>query len=117
MFWLLVATSAVVVPCCARPDARRGTFSQAVDNLAQVTPVAIVAWPSPLRPKCQIRDLPEHVNVQVFAVEDADNGPLRRYFVNGRQIEAKLDEDRELRLVVQDLLTCVRMLTQDGGSP
>lgn len=67
-------------------------------------------------PACQIRDLPERVVLHFF-VDDASEDPFRRAFVIKRELQDKLEEQDEIRRVVQDLLTCVRRLSVDSGSP
>lgn len=111
MITALVVAIVVValVSCAPRTVVVRDaepTWSRLLGVLA-----AVAASANP--PVCEVHDLPDRAVVHI--VDNGDEDPFRRTYVFHRELEDKFAETDGLRVVVQDLVNCVRRMSTDPG--
>lgn len=78
----------------------------------QTVPVAIVAWPKPIRPRCEIPDVPAVPELHVY---QNPNGTLDRYYVNRREVEDLVDWQKDVKLVLDAVGKCLGKLADREG--
>lgn len=89
--------------CARKPSPQKPT-------LAGVLPVAVVSWPTPIRPDCVIPDLPEPPDVLLF--EKPDDADLSRFYVTQRQLADLVQWHADVRHVMSAYATCLRKLSE-----
>lgn len=76
---------------------------------SRVLPVAVVAWPSPIKPKCEIPELP--TPPEIVSYESPTSAGLDHYYVTLRQIQDMIQWHADVRHWGDAVTKCLEKLS------
>lgn len=97
---LFAAAVAIVGGGCSKPAPR----------VPGVLPVAVVAWPSPIKPKCEVADVPPVPDVFLWKkMTEEESG---RVYVTERQLADLVVWNHDMTTWAGTVTHCLRLMTE-----
>lgn len=72
----------------------------------QALPVAVIAWPSPIRPTCDLAELPQQPPMPGHEAA-TDANALERYYVNSRDVAAMTEWSFAVKKWADQITRCL----------
>jgi hypothetical protein len=104
-------TIAVLVILAALLGCHRNNLAPAKPQLPVVVPIAVVAWPSPLKPHCEVPDLPAVPDIFLWTkITDEEAG---RVYVTQRQLADLVVWHNDVKHWGDQITKCVEKLSEN----
>jgi hypothetical protein len=102
--------TACIVAMSAGGCASKNNVAAPKAALAGVVPIAVVSWPSPIRPKCEIPDMPQVPDVMLWKKLTEEEAPY--VYVTQRALGELMVWNHDLKTWADAATKCLRLMSE-----